>query len=278
MQSYRDFLTRPGRPPAIVVHRGAWTKGPENSVASMRRAYDAGHPVVEVDVQQAACGTLFLMHDFTLDRMTGHAEFARRLTMPQLAALRLRDRDGGPDQPFTEATVPGLAEVLLGAQGRGYLDLDVKFPELMDDTAACAAANGAADRVAIKIPLRNAADADRLLRLQDRHGVMVMPITNMTADTVDALCRRVIGVAAAVTELSFDTVETLHRAAGLLIPAGVSVWVNTLDVSHSAGLCDTAAQGDPAAVWGKLFDAGVSVIQTDIPDDLARFITDRTAA
>lgn len=273
MQSYRDFVQSPDRGPAIVVHRGAWTKGPENSLLSIGRAYDAGHPVVEVDVQQAACGTLFLMHDATLTRMTGHDEVARRLTMAQLAELRLRDGDGSgaaTDQPVT-----ALGEALQLSAGRGYFDLDVKFPELMDETAGFAVAQGARDRVTIKFPVHSAADADRMLRLQARHGVMTMPITAMGAETWQGIVARVVAMQAVMTEVHFDTVDTLRRASDVLRSAGIAVWVDSLDVVQSAGLCDTLALQDPDAVWGVMLDAGVSLIQTDAPDALAAYIAAR---
>lgn len=275
MQSYRDFVQSPDRGPAIVVHRGAWTKGPENSLLSIGRAFDAGHPIVEVDVQQAACGTLFLMHDATLNRMTGYDEVARRLTMAQLSDLRLFEADG--TGAATDEPVPALADALHLAEGRGFFDLDVKFPELMDETASFAVAHGARDRVTIKFPVRSAADADRMLRLQAKHGVMAMPITHMTAETWQTVVARVIAMQSVMTEMHFDTVDTLRRAADSLRTAGVAVWVDSLDVVQSAGLCDALALQDPDAVWGVLLDAGVSLIQTDAPDALAAYIAGRRA-
>jgi len=276
MLGYRDFVCSPDRGPAIVVHRGAWTSGPENSLLSIGRAFDAGHPIVEIDIQQAACGALFLMHDATLTRMTGDDEVARRKSMAELAALRLYDGNGKGAVP-TDQPVAALADALRLAEGRGYFDLDVKFAELIDETAAFAAAEGAADRVSFKVVVRTAADVDRMRRVQDRHGVMGMPITEMTADTWAAAAARAIGLQAAMTEVHFDTLDTLRRASDVLRSAGVAVWVNSLDDVQSAGLSDTQALRDPEAVWGVMLDAGVSLIQTDAPDALAAYIARRTA-
>mmetsp|Transcript_16165 Transcript_16165/g.43529 ORF Transcript_16165/g.43529 Transcript_16165/m.43529 type:complete len:358 (+) Transcript_16165:48-1121(+) len=53
---------------AIIGHRGASALHPENTVASLRAALDAGAHGVEFDLQQLADGTLVLLHDETLAR------------------------------------------------------------------------------------------------------------------------------------------------------------------------------------------------------------------
>ena len=57
--------------------------------------------------------------------------------------------------------------------------------------------------------------------------------------------------------------ETLVGQHQRFRSAGISLWVNTLDPVSHGGFTDSAALGDPDAVWGRLIEAGVSVIQID---------------
>ena len=270
--SYRDFVARKNRKPLIVAHRGAWTVGPENSLLAIRRAFDAGHQIVEIDIQESADGILFLMHDDTLDRMTGQSGVAAAQTMATLAGLRLREGDGGADAPVSKEPVPTLAQVLALADGRGYLDLDVKHASLMETVARMAADCGAAERVNVKFPLATAEDLARLRHIEATTGVMVMPMLRLKADTWAEDAARVLESGAVITEVKYDSLDTLRLAAGVLNAGGTSVWVNTLDPVASAGFRDSLALEDPDAIWGVLVDAGVSVFQTDIPDHLERWI------
>lgn len=55
----------------------------------------------------------------------------------------------------------------------------------------------------------------------------------------------------------------------------MALWVNTLDSVACAGFTDTAALLDPDAVWGRLIDAGISVIQTDEAAALKSYLAAR---
>lgn len=56
--------------PKLFAHRGGGSLAPENTLAGMRKAAELGYTAVEFDVKLAACGTLIVMHDDTLDRTT----------------------------------------------------------------------------------------------------------------------------------------------------------------------------------------------------------------
>ena len=58
-----------------------------------------------------------------------------------------------------------------------------------------------------------------------------------------------------------------------VIAGGSKLWVNSLWPSLNGGLCDDAAvEGDPAEVYGKLVDMGATMIQTDRPELLIRYL------
>jgi glycerophosphoryl diester phosphodiesterase len=56
--------------PLLIAHRGASQLAPENTLAAMERAAGLGVYGVETDIAISRDGTLFLMHDSTLERTT----------------------------------------------------------------------------------------------------------------------------------------------------------------------------------------------------------------
>lgn len=98
--------------PMVIGHRGVRREGVvENTLPAFAAAVAEGAEAIELDVRACASGELVVVHDPTLERITGGAD--RRavadLTLSDLAAVPL---PGG-------ARVPALAEVLAFARARG---------------------------------------------------------------------------------------------------------------------------------------------------------------
>jgi len=99
----------------IIAHRGFSAVAPENTLAALEAALDAGADAVEFDLHTAACGTPVLFHDAMLSRTTNGVGPLRRRTLEQLKAL-----DAGkwfsPD--FAGERIPSLEEALRALKGR----------------------------------------------------------------------------------------------------------------------------------------------------------------
>jgi glycerophosphoryl diester phosphodiesterase len=112
------------RPP-IICHRGHWKESPENSLAAVRATLELPVEGVEIDVHCTSDGVPVVMHDRKVDRTTdGHGPLAG-LTLAQVSALRLRNRDGAG---FSDERVPTLDEVLAVTVGKRLLAVEVKPP------------------------------------------------------------------------------------------------------------------------------------------------------
>lgn len=59
-----------GRKVEIIGHRGGLDFGPENTVYTVRHAWEVGADAVEIDVRWTSDGVPVIMHDETLDRTT----------------------------------------------------------------------------------------------------------------------------------------------------------------------------------------------------------------
>ncbi len=99
----------------IIGHRGYAAHAPENTLASIDAALNAGAHAVEFDVRIASCGTPVLMHDETLDRTTDGAGPVHVQTINELKTL-----DAGVwfDRDFAGERIPTLSEALDRVSGQ----------------------------------------------------------------------------------------------------------------------------------------------------------------
>ena len=74
----------------IVAHRGSSVDRPENTLASYRRAIEAGAGAIEVDLRLTRDGHLVSLHDPRLDRTTDGAGAGRRAHARRSEAARRR--------------------------------------------------------------------------------------------------------------------------------------------------------------------------------------------
>lgn len=96
-------------PVEIIAHRGFSELAPENTVAALELALQAGADAVEFDLHVASDGTPMLLHDDTVDRTTDGSG-----AVATLGLEALRDLDAGSwfDRDFAGEPVPPLTEAL----------------------------------------------------------------------------------------------------------------------------------------------------------------------
>ncbi|MFC6952908.1 glycerophosphodiester phosphodiesterase [Halorubellus litoreus] len=108
----------------LVAHRGFAREAPENTLAAVRHAADAGANAVEVDVRAASDGTPVVVHDASVDRVTDATGAVADFDPDELAALDVLASGEG---------VPTLAAVLDRASDRGLaVNVEVKEPAVAD--------------------------------------------------------------------------------------------------------------------------------------------------
>jgi len=278
MKTYREWIAAPDRDCAVIAHRGAWHHAPENSAASIRAAADLGCTVAEVDVRTTRDGALILMHDETTLRMTGSALVPEEVTLADLRALTLKERDGLADAQPTGHLIPTLEEALEAARGRIYLDLDLKDRGIAPQVITCVKRAGLEDLVDLKFTVETAKDTAQLRRMQDDSGIAIMAMAKFTADTDAALLAALLAHPPFMLETKFDDIDRLALHSARLAKAGTAVWVNSLDVSHCLDFNDTNAMKDAERIWGALLAAGISAIQTDESEALIAWLNTRRAA
>lgn len=106
--------------PAIVAHRGASARFPENTLESFLAAIQAGADLVELDVRLTADDVPVVLHDLDLSRTTDGSGPVHLVSLEELKRL---DASGGGG-PRME--IPTLQEALVALSGRVGVDVEIK--------------------------------------------------------------------------------------------------------------------------------------------------------
>jgi glycerophosphoryl diester phosphodiesterase len=273
--NYTNYVRDPSRDCAVAAHRGIWRNAPENSLPAIEAAIRAGCDIVEIDVRRSADGGLFLLHDKTLHRMAGIDEMPETLTSAQLAGLTLKNRDGGEGNEMTGERLPSLRDLFDLTRDRIFLHLDVKDRTVIPEVIACARDMGVAAQVDFWGSLRSAEDLAWVREAIIPHGVLFMAKSRIGATHAEAELDLLFQLAPDVCEVCFDRIEDIAGLQARARQTGMALWANTLDSVAFAGFTDTTAMQDPDAIWGRLIEAGISLIQTDEPVALKSYLASR---
>jgi glycerophosphoryl diester phosphodiesterase len=121
------FRRSRGGAPLVYAHRGAHETASENTLAAFAAAASAGADGIELDVRLSRSGELVVLHDPTLERVTGGADTraAAELTAAELARVDV----GGGER------VPRLVDALAVARERGLV-VNVEMKRDVPDRAA----------------------------------------------------------------------------------------------------------------------------------------------
>lgn len=116
----------------ICAHRANTYQGyldgiPENSIPNIEMAIAKGADMIEIDVRPSKDGTLYLMHDETVNATTNGKGNIGTLTDAQINALEMRYRNSSTyykvnGQPVR---VPTLEQALTACKGKIYVNLDL---------------------------------------------------------------------------------------------------------------------------------------------------------
>ena len=95
-----------------IAHRGAASLAPENTLEAYRTAHASGLRLLEQDVRLLADGTLVVMHDERVDRLTGSTGYVCDFDLAGWRALRIDARRWPAFASRTDIALPLFDEVL----------------------------------------------------------------------------------------------------------------------------------------------------------------------
>ena len=255
----------------VIAHRSCWHKAPENSLAAMRACIAMGVDMVEIDLRVSADGVLILMHDETVDRMTDGTGRIDELTLEQLKSLFLKENQGGSDAGLTEHRIPTLDEALNTVHGKILVNLDTKGTVLTKAMAAVTE-RGMGEHILFKSTLP--ADDPTLRAMHRPQGSYFMPVVRESNGPLAKQVHDFQWADPIAFEVVYQNDKYLEEGASAVTGSGVRLWVNTLWEGLAGTRTDAAALNDPDANWGYVIDQGTTMIQTDYPEQLMKYLQD----
>ncbi|MGV3762284.1 glycerophosphodiester phosphodiesterase family protein [Parapedobacter sp.] len=244
-------------PQAVLVaaHRGAHVSVPENSLASIDRAVEAGAHIVELDVRQTKDGIFVLMHDKSIDRTTTGTGKIKEKTYEELSQIRLV-HEGEP----TAYRIPTLKEALLRAKDRILVDIDFKAEGMQArfDAYRQIADLGVTDHIIFF--LYDYTEMAALHAYDPR--IKIMPRA-YNANQLDSIIKSDLTDIVHIDDSYYD--DGLFRDITGRSP--IRIWANALGVPDKA-----EAAGEDG--YTKLFEQMpyINVVQTDFPEKMVEFV------
>jgi glycerophosphoryl diester phosphodiesterase len=236
------------KPVVAIAHRGEHLQHPENTIAAFRAAVDAGADFFELDVRTSADGKLVLMHDRSVDRMTGGKGDVGKMTFEDLRKLEV-GVNLGPG--FAGARIPTLDEALAFARGRIGVYIDSK-DIYAEDAVAAVKRDDMEDQVVVYGDPRYLKQVGLL-----SSRMRLMPeARNPTVlrSLLDTLTLKVVAFDA--SDFNDETIQVARAAK-------VDIYVDRLGAS------------DNPAGWQDAVDRGAAGIQTDHPMELVEYLRSR---
>ena len=256
----------------VVAHRGDWRNYPENSIPAIESVIRMGVDVMELDVKMTRDSVLVLSHDWTLNRTTTGSGNISDYTYEQLLAFDLK-RGHGIAIPGLK--IPTLRQALEVCKDRIVVNVDQGF-DYYDQVLAITEELGMTDQVLIK----NGQPLDKVQQRMSRHAhkMMYMPVVSVAGGSDMTTFNSYLANPEAVPiafELCFDTLDdNVKNTARRVLNAGSKVWVNTIWGSLCGDHDDDRAYDspEPDKVYGPILDLGTSIIQTDRPEFLIKYL------
>ena len=261
----------------VTMHRGDWRHAPENSVGAIIGSIETGADIVELDVAKTKDGRYVLLHDGTLDRVSNGKGPSTDYTLEEIKKFRLKGTDG---KTLTDYEILTLEEAFALTKGKILVNID-KFPRDPKGIAECARRCGVEREVILKGGFM---PDDLEKRMGDQWAgildgtFLYMPILNINnPKSVKGFeawqaCKRL----PFAYELCFsneDSLEVLERLRPLQAKGGPRIWINTLWKEICGTRTDERGfKGDPDGSWGWCLDRGATMIQTDRPVELLKYL------
>ena len=253
----------------VASHRGDWRNYPENSIAAIESVIGMGVDIMELDLKLTKDSVLVLCHDKTIDRTTNGRGRVCDITYDSIRRCVLKTGHGVK----TSLKMPTLREALAVCKDRIAVNIDQGY-EYYDLALAITEELGVTDQVLIKG--KRPVETVSAKFAEYGHNMMYMPIIDILKPQGRELFEEYAskGVVPLAYEVCWDDYTPQVEACMRQVVAGGSkLWVNSLWDSLCGGLSDDKAFTEsPDEVYGRLLDMGASIIQTDRPELLIRYL------
>lgn len=259
----------------VIAHRADWRNFPENSLEAIESSIKMGIDIVELDVHRTADGALVVCHDKTINRTTNGKGKISELTLDSIRNCRLR----AGHNAVTRYKMPTLEEALDVCKDRVMINIDKGinyYGQILDMLVA----RNMVDQVVIKSS-KTAPYLKKFFAKYDKN-MLYMPIVNY--NTKSWARHEAMFQGYLETDLPFVAFEMCwdgslpneNKVFKKVLKSGKRLWINTLwgklCGGKENGYDDDAAVGNEEKIYGKILSYGASMIQTDRPEMLIKYL------
>lgn len=268
----------------VACHRGDWRNFPENSISAIESIIRYGADIMELDLKLTKDSVLVLSHDRDVKRCTNFSSVFKDepeksakvsdLTYEEIQMLSLKRAHG---VVIDSIKMPTLEQALRCCKDRICVNVDQGY-EYYDLVLVITEKLGTTDQILIKgkKPIEVVAAHES----KYEHNMMYMPIVDIQKSAGQKLFDSYLeqGVVPLAYEVCWQSNDdgAFDAACKKIIGQGSKVWVNTIWASLCGGdgNDDDAAYlaDDPGQVYQQYLDKGVSMIQTDRPEQLINWL------
>ena len=255
----------------VACHRGDWRNYPENSIPAIESIIRMGADIMELDLKLTKDSVLVLSHDWTIDRCTTGKGRVSDYTLDELKQFRLRRAHGVATDSLHICT---LREALECCKDRICVNVDQGY-EYYDMVLAITEELGVTDQILIKGKHSVASVAEKMAAHE--HNMMYMPIIDIQKEQGQKLFQEYMDTK--TVPLAYEVcwkklTPEVSDCFKKVVESGSKLWVNTIWGSLCGYLDDDKALdcGDPAEVYDQVIALGASMIQTDRPEQLLKYL------
>ena len=257
----------------VISHRGDWRNWPENSIPAIESIIKMGVDMMELDVKMTKDSVLVLMHDQTINRMTNGKGLIKDMTYDSLMTFKLKRAHNVTTDSLR---IPTLREALLCCKDRILVNVDHAYPyykEIVELTEELG--------VTGQVLMKGKSNIDKVNEDMAKHAnnLLYMPIIDINRPKGQALFAEYLE--RNVVPMAFEVCwqvpgEEIDNCAAEIKKMGSKLWVNTFWPSVCGGLGNdddaALAAADPAEVYAQYLEMGASMIQTDRPELLIKYL------
>ncbi|GEM_PF-102138 len=268
----------------VACHRGDWRNFPENSISAIESIIRMGADIMELDLKMTSDSVLVLSHDGDVKRCTNFRKVFKdepgksaRISDLTYAEIQMLSLNRAHNVTVDSIKMPTLEQALRCCKDRICVNVDQGY-EFYDQVLEITERLGVTDQILIKgkKPIEVVAAHEAAYE----HNMMYMPIVDIQKKAGIKLFNSYLeqGVVPLAYEVCWQDNEdgAFDDACKKILEQGSKIWVNTI----WASLCGGDGNDDDAAyiaadkdsVYGQYLEKGVSMIQTDRPEQLIQYL------
>lgn len=247
----------------ISGHRGTIEHGlPENSIEGMEAVLQHTPAFFEIDPRLTKDSVVVLMHDKSLDRTTNGTGNVADYTWAELQELRLKDHEGN----VTPYGIPTLDDVIEWARGKTVLNLDQKDVPI-ELSANIIRKHDAYSFVMVTV---HSPEQARFYLNQDSDQMLSAHVR--TPEVFEAYRAANIPFNRMIAYIGPEVKPENRRMYELLNAQGVMCMISSAPTYDKL-----PSREERAEAYGAVFADGASILESDLPIEAGRAITEEAA-